>query len=229
MQLKIMNTVDRSLQSTKIRFQSQLNFFQAQQLRVLALAILNLKTSTTQAGIRRYDCQDFHFSCSRNTLLSVAYRDPSALGGAKRTILETTTDGHLLKVSARLISMLLSTVQMLYAQAEQFTCLMETGEDPPEDGQYDAQLQRVQAEDIAAILRSLAEPIAQTLFAVGTTRLADYQITHDDLGLVLTRGEHDLVLIVRNNYVWNYSTTTRDWEFFQPFRGYSSSNVTSLR
>jgi hypothetical protein len=194
MQLNLTN--DRPLRSQHSHF----NFLPAQRLRVLVLAILNLTAPTP--GVRRYSGQAIHFSCTQDQILTVTYRD--------RTILKTTTDGNILELDTQQVCLLLSIVQTLYNQAEAFVYLIETGEDPPEDWHLEEQLQRIQADDVGAI--------AQTLFAANKTQLAGYQILQNHLGLVLTRGETDLVLIVRDNYVWNYSTTDQDWEFFQSFR-----------
>jgi hypothetical protein len=192
MQLNLTNA--RSQRSTPSHF----NFLPAQRLRVLVLAILNLTTPT--ASVRRYSCQALYFS--QDQVLTVTYCD--------RTILKTTLRGDLLELEPQQIPVLLNIVQTLYQQTEAFVYLMETGEDPPEEWQSEEQLQRVQADDVAAI--------AQTLFAANKTQLADYQIQQNHLGLVLTRGGDDLVLIVRDNYVLNYSTSGQDWEFFQSLK-----------
>lgn len=172
---------------------------EAQRLRVFALALLNLEL--IDQPVRHYQRHYFSITQSAAGVLTVCNQG--------QLVMCSDREGQLRQVTPRLIAETLKTIQTVYLQVETFQWLLETGEDPPSDWELHCQVQRVQAEDIAAI--------AQRMFLNNndSITLDPYQIAQTDLGLVITRGSDDLVLIVRENYVWNYSTTTQDWEFFQ--------------
>jgi hypothetical protein len=164
----------------------------AQRIRTLALALLNLHQIDSH---RVYQVHDLLIMQSHSGILLVQYHGQIVL----------RSDRCAIAAAQYLMDSTLAMLEAIYLQAEVLDWQRSTGEDPAPDWECQWQIRRIQAEETAAIVRRL--PL-QTL-------VHPYQIRRNHLGLVLTRGEDDLVLIDRDDCVWNYSMTQADWEFFQ--------------
>lgn len=189
----------RDSQKEHLHLECQL---QPHRLRVLALALLNLQCCEPAEthSARSHQACDLLITQSKSGILLVQNRG--------RIVLRTGRDGTMMQVAHYLVESTLATLEAVYVQAETVHWQSSTGEDPPQDWELHWQVQRVQAEEVAEIAHAL-------FIHKNTTAIAHYRISQSHLGVVLTRGDDDLVLIVRENYVWNYSTTLKDWEFFQ--------------
>ncbi|MGG6269002.1 hypothetical protein ACQ4M3_30720 [Leptolyngbya sp. AN03gr2] len=181
---------------------------QAQQLRVLGQSALDLQGVTTATGNRQYQSKNF-------TIIENAENDTLTIASQDKTVLQTTREGQILVAAPNEIPTALSEIGEAYKQAEELQWRMESNEPPPEDLSLDWQAQNIQAQDIANTAQFLLNPLGDEKPLYDTVAISDYKITQDTDGLTITRGNDELVLIVREGQVWDYGSTGKDWETFQ--------------
>ncbi|MGV0029070.1 hypothetical protein [Phormidesmis priestleyi] len=191
---------------------------QAQELRVLSLAVLDLQGVVTPLGDRQYQSEHFiiHENAKDGTL---------TIASEESTILRTTREGQILVTAPREIPVALTEINEAYNRAEELQWQIESNELPPDDLSLDWQAQNIQSQDIANTATFLLNPLGDNHPLYGTVAIEDYQISQNADGLVVTRGNDELVLIVREGQVWDYGATTLDWETFQQFQPQRSVGV----
>lgn len=198
----------KSLQSKFNLTEQQHQAQQAQQLRVLAQSVLDLQGVTTATGNRQYQSKNF-------TVIEDVENDRLTVASQDKTVLQTTREGQILVAAPNEIPIALSEIGEAYKQAEKLQWQMESNEPPPEDLSLDWQAQTIQAQDIANTAQFLLNPLGDEKPLYDTVAIAGYKITQDEDGSTVTRGNDELVLIVREGQVWDYGSTGQDWEVFQ--------------
>ena len=184
---------------------------QAQELRVLSSAVLDLQGVITPSGDRQYQSESFViYENAKDGTLTIASEES--------TILRTTREGQILVAAPREIPVALTEINEAYKRAEELQWQLESNEPPPDDLSLDWQAQNVKAQDIANTATSLLNPLGDEHPLYGTVAIDDYQISQDADGLSVTRGNDQLVLIVRDGQVWDYGSTIQDWNTFQRFQ-----------
>jgi hypothetical protein len=211
----------KSLQSKSNLTEQQQQAQQAQQFRVLAQSVLDLQGVTTATGNRQYQSKNFIvIEDVENDRLTVASQD--------KTVLQTTREGQILVAAPNEIPIALSEIGEAYKQAEKLQWQMESNEPPPEDLSLDWQAQTIQAQDIVNTAQFLLNPLGDEKPLYDTVAIAGYKITQDEDGSTVTRGNDELVLIVREGQVWDYGSTRQDWEAFQRLQS-QHSNINEQR
>jgi hypothetical protein len=182
---------------------------QAQELRVLSLAVLDLQGRASPSGDRQYESDQFVLTQNAtNGTLTVTASDQIAL--------QTSRDGQILVATPALISSALIEIGDAYQQAEALQWQRESQEAPPDA--LNGQVQTIRAQAIADTAQFLLNPLGYEQPLYGAVSINGYHIFQDQDGLMITRGPEDLVLIVREGQVWDYSSTREDWEAFQKFQ-----------
>ncbi|BAU15912.1 hypothetical protein LEP3755_64780 (plasmid) [Leptolyngbya sp. NIES-3755] len=201
----------KSLQSQSNLTEHQQRLQQAQQLRVLAQSVLDLQGVTTPIGNRQYQSKNF-------TIIENAENDTLTIASQDKTVLQTTREGQILVVAPNDIPTALDEISEAYKQAEELQWRTESNEPPPEDLSLDWQAQNIQAQDIAHTAQFLLNPLGDEKPMYDTVAITDYKIAQDADGLTITRGNDEIVLIVREGQVWDYGSTEQDWQAFQRFQ-----------
>lgn len=198
----------RNLQPKSNLTEQQHQVQQAQQLRVLAQSVLDLQGVTTATGNRQYQSKNF-------TVIEDAEKDTLTVASQDKTVLQTTREGQILVAAPNEIPTTLSEIGESYKQAEELQWRVESNEPPPEDLSLDWQAQNIQAQDIANTAQFLLNPLGDEKPLYDTVAIAGYKITQDQDGSTITRGNDEIVLVVREGQVWDYGSTGQDWEIFQ--------------
>jgi hypothetical protein len=194
----------------------------AQELRVLASAVLDLQGVTAPNGDRHYQTENFTVTRDHATgNLSIA--------SSTDRILNSTKEGEILEAHPILVPEALAEIQSAYQQAELLQWQMESDETPPTDLTLDWHAQDLQAEDIAGIAKQLLNPLGDNPPRYTAVSIGGYQITQNSDGFLVTRGNADIVLIVNDNQVWDYSSAQQDWEKFQQLKPQLQSVVDRSR
>jgi hypothetical protein len=194
----------------------------AQELRVLASAVLDLQGVTAPDGDRHYQTDNFTVTRDHATgNLSIA--------SSSDRILNSTKEGEILEADPILVPDALAEIQSAYQQAELLQWQMESDETPPTDLTLDWHAQDLQADDIAGIAKQLLNPLGDNPPRYTAVSIGGYQITQNSDGFLVTRGNADIVLIVNDNQVWDYSSTRQDWEKFQQLKPQLQSVVDRSR
>jgi len=201
----------KSLQSQSNLTEHQQQLQQAQQLRVLAQSVLDLQGVTTPIGNRQYQSKNF-------IVVENVDNDTLTIASQDKTVLQATREGQILVVAPNDIPTALGEISEAYKQAEELQWRMESNEPPPEDLSLDWQAQNIQAQDIAHTAQFLLNPLGDEKPLYDTVAITDYKIAQDTDGLAITRGNDELVLIVREGQVWDYGSTGQDWQAFQRFQ-----------
>jgi hypothetical protein len=121
----------------------------------------------------------------------------------------------------------LAEINTAYYQVEAKRWQAESNQPPPDDLTLDWQAQDIRAQEIGEIAQALLNPFNNEQPLFDSVAVGGYQITQNSSGLLVTRGQADIVVIVQDGQVWDYSSTLKDWQKFQNLKPQQQSFANS--
>ncbi len=191
--------------------QQQQQTQQAQELRVLASAILDVQGTTNAEGDLEYQSDNFTVTRSFQTGVVSVTSDGNG-------VLAATREGQILMTDPATIPAALAEITTAYHQVEATRWQAESNQPPPDDLTLDWQAQDIRAQEIGEIAQALLNPFNDEQLLFDSVAIGGYQITQNSSGLLVTRGQADLVVIIQDGQVWDYSSTLKDWQTFQQLK-----------
>jgi hypothetical protein len=191
--------------------QQQQHTQQAQELRVLAAVVLDIQGTTNAEG--NLDYQSEHCTVTRNCQTGVVSVTRDGNG-----VLEATREGQILMTDPLVIPTAIAELNAAYHQGEIWRWELESEQPPPEDFTFDWQAQDIRAQEIGAIAQSLLNPFNDEQPLYSSVAVGGYHITQNSSGFLVTRGEADIVVVMQDQQVWDYSSTLEDWQTFQRWK-----------
>ena len=197
--------------------QQQQQTQQAQELRVLASAILDIQGTTNAAGDLAYQSDNFTVTRSFQTGVVSVTSDGNG-------VLAATREGQILMTDPAAIPAALAEITTAYHQVEATRWQAESNQPPPDDLTLDWQAQDIRAQEIGEIVQALLNPFNDEQPLYDSVAIGGYQITQNSSGLLVTRGQADIVVIIQDGQVWDYSSTIKDWQAFQQLKPQQAVN-----
>ncbi len=207
---------DEAIPATIDFAQQQRQTQQAQELRVLASVVLDIQGTTNAEGNLEY--QSEHFTVTRNFQTGVVLVTQDGHG-----VLEATRQGQILMTDPAAIPIAIAELNATYHQVEAWRWEMESAQPPPEDFTFDWQAQDIRAQEIGEIAQSLLNPFNDEQPLYSAVAVGGYHITQNSGGFLVTRGQADIVVIMQDRQVWDYSSTREDWQKFQSWKSQQQS------
>jgi hypothetical protein len=159
--------------STKTDFdQQQQQTQQAQELRVVASAILDMQGTTNDAGDLEYQSDNFTVTRSFQTGVVSVTSDGNG-------VLAATRDGQILMTDPTMVPAALAEITTAYHQVEATRWQVESNQPPPDDLTLDWQAQDIRAQEIGEIAKSLLNPFNDEHPFYSSVAVGGYQITQN--------------------------------------------------